>query len=99
MTAPPGVFLSHSHRDKPAARRLARELRPYGFPVWIDEAELRLGAELNATLRARIEESDVVVVVASTASAKSTWVALEVQHAQANGKTVVPFYVDAVESA
>jgi hypothetical protein len=96
MTAPPGVFLSHSHRDKLVARRLARELRPYGLPVWIDEAELRLGAELDATLRAQIEESDVVVVVASVASAESTWVALELQHARAHRKTIVPFYADQV---
>jgi hypothetical protein len=96
MTAPPVVFLSHSHQDKRAARRLARELRPYGLPIWVDEAELRLGAELSVTLRAQIEESDVLVVVASAASAASTWVALEVRHAQAHGKTIVPFYIDQV---
>ena len=90
------VFLSHSHHDKHAARRLARELRPYGVPTWVDEAELRLGAELTATLRARIEESAVVVVIASAASAASTWVALEVRHARAHGTTVVPFYIESV---
>jgi hypothetical protein len=67
--------------------------------VWIDEAQLRLGAELGATLRARIEESDVVVVIASAASAASVWVALEVRHARAHSKTIVPFYVESVESA
>ena len=94
-----GVFLSHSHQDKRIARRLARELRPYRFRVWIDEAELRLGVELGATLRAHIEESDVVVVVASAAASASTWVALEIEHARAHGKLVVPFYVEPVASA
>ena len=50
--------------------------------MWIDEAELRFGAQLGATLQARIEEPDVVVVVASEASAISTWVAFEIRHAQ-----------------
>jgi hypothetical protein len=96
MTAPPAVFLSHSHQDKGAARRLAGELRPYAFPVWIDEAELRFGAQLGATLQARIEESDVVVVVASAASARSTWVALEIRYAQEHGKPIVPLYIESI---
>jgi len=37
------VFLSHSHKDKPFARKLAVDLRHAGHIVWIDEAEILVG--------------------------------------------------------
>lgn len=38
------VFLSHSHRDKVFARKLANDLRISKIRVWIDEAEIKIGA-------------------------------------------------------
>jgi hypothetical protein len=76
-----------------------RELRPHGVAVWIDESELRIGAVLSSELRARIEASDTLVVVATAASAASEWVALEVEHARRSGTTVIPVYVEPVETA
>jgi hypothetical protein len=93
------VFLSHSHRDKAAARRLARQLGAHGFRVWLDERELQVGAALGATLRGHIEAADLVVVVATSASARSAWVAMELDHARAHGRPIVPFLVDRVADA
>lgn len=94
----PSVFLSYSHADRNVARRLVRELGPHGIRVWIDESELRLGAVLSSTLRDRIEAADVLVVVASAASAASRWVALEVAHAHQHGTSIVPVYIEPVDT-
>jgi hypothetical protein len=98
METEPGVtvFLSHSHRDKVVARRLLRELGARGFRAWLDEREPRLGAALTTTIRGQIEAADVVLVVASTASAESKWVALELDHARGRGRPIIPLLIEPV---
>lgn len=91
---PPRVFLSHTHADKPIVRVLMRRLLAHGVPVWIDERELILGTELAPSIRGHLEGCDVVVVLASQASAASPWVAREVAFAREHGKPIVPFFVD-----
>ena len=98
MLEPPRIFVSYTHRDKLVVRRLVRELRDYRFDVWIDEAELRLGAMLSAALQAHIEHADVVLVVASAASSTSPGVVIELAPARAHGKTIVPVFVEDVKT-
>ena len=93
------VFLSHSHRDKRLARRLVRRLTAHGITTWIDERELRLGAALSASIQAQIEASDVLLVVATEASAASTWVGLEIACAREHGKTIIPVLFEPVDRA
>jgi len=92
------VFVSHSHEDKSIARRIARFLRRYGVEAWLDERELRLGNRLDEAIRSAIRESEVVVVVASHAAARSQWVAREVAFATDSSPalSVCPVYVDDV---
>ena len=95
----PRVFLSHSHRDKRLARRVVRQLTAHRIAVWIDERELRLGAVLSASIRAQIEASDVLLVIATEASAASTWVGLEIACAREHGKTIIPILFEPVDRA
>jgi len=92
------VFVSHSHEDKSIAKRIARFLRGYGLEAWLDERELRLGSRLDDPIRSAIRESDVVVVVASHAAARSQWVEREVAFATDSSPTIAvcPVYVDDV---
>lgn len=92
------VFISYSHHDKIIARRLLRELGARGFRAWLDEEELRFGAALRTTIRGQIEAADAVLVVASAASAASEWVGLELEHARAHGRLIVPLLIEAVAS-
>jgi hypothetical protein len=75
---PPGVFLSHTWRDKPFARRLAADLTRLGARVWIDEAEIKLGDSLIEKIRSGIDEMDYLAVILSPASVDSPWVQREV---------------------
>lgn len=73
------VFLSHSHADKPIARRLAKDLRAAGITVWIDEAELKIGESLVSRIGKAIDANDYLIVLLSGASVKSEWVTREVE--------------------
>jgi hypothetical protein len=70
----PHVFLSHSHRDKPFVRALARKLSEYGVGVWVDEGELKIGDSLIERISAVIQETPLLIAVLSPTSVKSNWV-------------------------
>ena len=74
----PSIFLSHSHTDKPFARRLAKDLADLGIRVWIDEAEIQVGDSLIEKIREGIDAVDYVGVVLSKISVASEWVKKEV---------------------
>lgn len=93
------IFLSHSHVDKPFARRLANDLVRIGIRVWIDEAEIRVGDSLIEKIREGIDSVQYVGVVLSKTSVKSEWVKKEVDIAmnqEIEGKRVkvLPLLVD-----
>ncbi|WP_203368849.1 toll/interleukin-1 receptor domain-containing protein [Cysteiniphilum marinum] len=71
------VFLSHSHDDKPFARKLATSLRASGHGVWIDEAEINIGDSLIEKIRDGIDEVDYVAAILSSNSINSAWVTKE----------------------
>lgn len=68
------IFLSHSHADKPFARRLAADLIRHGVRVWIDEAEIEVGDSLIAKIRAGLDEMDYVGAILSPDAVHSQWV-------------------------
>ena len=71
------VFLSHTHSDKPFARRLAVDLRRQGHIVWIDEAEIDIGESLIEKIREGIDQVDYLIAVLSKKSTQSEWVKRE----------------------
>lgn len=71
------IFLSHSHTDKPFARRLATDLRKAGHGVWIDEAEINIGDSLIEKIRNGLDQVDYVAAILSSSSINSPWVIRE----------------------
>lgn len=71
------VFLSHSHVDKPFARKLGADLRKSGHAVWIDEAEIDIGDSLIEKIREGIDQVDYVAAIISANSVESKWVTRE----------------------
>src|SRR5262245_12646286 len=76
-----GLFLSHSHEDKPFVRRLAKDLRDAGARVWLDAAEILVGDSLLNKMSQAIDETEYLGVALSRASVKSNWVRVEVEQA------------------
>jgi len=97
-----GVFICHSHEDKPFARRLAIAIAGSGFKVWLDEAEIRIGESLIGKIEAGITDATHLIAVISRASVTSRWCQEELRMAlnrQIQGKNiaVLPVVVDDCE--
>src|SRR5438128_2553362 len=84
------VFISYSRQDAAYVLRLQRELRERGKDVWLDVEGIRAGEVFPAALRTAIEGSDAFVFVISPDSVRSQFCELEVDHAVALNKRVVP---------
>lgn len=96
------IFLSHSHTDKPFARRLAADLRKAGHAVWIDEAEINIGDSLIEKIRDGLDQVDYVAAILSSASIASTWVTRELDIAsnreiEEKRVVVLPLLLEPVE--
>ncbi|HEY1710542.1 MAG TPA: toll/interleukin-1 receptor domain-containing protein [Rhizomicrobium sp.] len=73
------IFLSHSHSDKPFARKIAADMRAYGHSVWIDEAEINIGDSLINKIREGLDRVDYVCAILSKNSIDSAWVQKELE--------------------
>jgi len=98
----PSIFLSHSHPDKPFAKKLANDLRRAGYIVWIDEAEIKIGDSLIEKIRDGLDRVDYVAALLSKASIDSQWVKKELDIASnreidENRVVVLPLLLEDVE--
>ncbi len=94
------IFISHSHSDKHIARTTARYLRAYGIDPWLDERELRLGDRLDDALQQHIRASSVIAVLATSASASSKWVTMEIEFANKSNPPIpiCPIFLESLQT-
>ncbi len=86
------VFISHNYKDKPMARKIAKELNRYGIKAWIDESEIKLGDSLIEKIRDGLDHMDFLVALISDNSIHSEWVKKELDiamNSEIEGKRVV----------
>jgi hypothetical protein len=77
-----GIFLSHTHTDKPFVRRLKTALNERGVSdVWVDEAEIMVGDTLTQKIEEGLTKTRYFGVVLSPSSIKSRWVQKELETA------------------
>lgn len=75
-----GIFLSHTHEDKPFVNQLRDSLKQRGVQkVWVDEAEIMIGDSLIRKIQEGIEKSEYFGVVLSKRSVESSWVQQELE--------------------
>ncbi|GAB2549825.1 toll/interleukin-1 receptor domain-containing protein [Spirosoma aerophilum] len=78
------VFISYSRIDQEFANRIAEDLRKHGIEVWIDFEGLNPGTpDWELAIRAAVEESFAVLLIATPNSMKSPFVRSEVLLTQA----------------
>lgn len=72
------LFVSYAHDDRwPFTERFLQDLRDLGWPIWVDNSEIRVGTENWGTaVRKAIENASKVVLVATPSAARSR----QVQH-------------------
>lgn len=51
------VFLSHAHKDREFALRLAGDLKRAGLHVWLDQWDLRPGESIATAVEQALQES------------------------------------------
>ena len=71
------VFISHSAKDKPAARELAERLCKDGLHVWLDDWEIKPGDPSLLKIQEGLEQARSLVLLMSKHASKSEWVTFE----------------------
>jgi hypothetical protein len=93
------IFISHSSKDKWAARRISDDIEKLGATTFLDEKDIRTGQSLDESIKSNLKNSDDFLILISPSSLKSEWVLIELGGAIALEKKIVPIllYVGANE--
>jgi hypothetical protein len=86
---PGQVFVSYSRHDAEYVRRLVDFLRHSGFDVWSDEG-IDVGTQWVDVVRGKIDTCAAFVLIMTPDSERSTWVARELERANARAKPILP---------
>ncbi len=84
------VFISHSSKDKWAARRISQDIESLGGVTFLDEKDIRTGESLDSSIKAHLTDSEHFLILLSPASVTSEWVLIELGGAMALGKHIIP---------
>ena len=84
------VFISHSSKDKWAARRISQDIEAIGVQTFLDEKDIKTGESLDQSIKKQLNDCDDFLILLSPASIKSEWVLIELGGAMALGKHIVP---------
>jgi hypothetical protein len=84
------VFICYAREDSNFVLKLAANLKGRGVPVWLDQWDIPLGANWNATIDDAIYSSEHFLIVLSPNSVGSNEVSGELLLALKNKKHVVP---------
>ena len=90
------IFISHSSKDKPFAKRLINELsQDKSLNFWIDEKEMLVGDDIQKSVTENLKTSDYLMLLISNNSINSPWVNFEVSQfiGFAEGKNIIPIIV------
>lgn len=98
------VFLSHNKQQKPWVRRLYKFLRDNGLNVFFDEESIAPGENIVTAIENGLANSRHVLLVLSTSSLSSEWVAMETQIAihgdpSAQKQRLIPIIIEDVNSS
>lgn len=90
------AFISHATEDKDLVRPLAKRLREFGFSIWYDEFELKVGDSLRRSIDHGLANSRFGIVVLSTAFFSKNWPQYEldglVTKELSVGKVILPIW-------
>lgn len=89
------IFLSYARDDQAKAARIAAALDKAGHGVWWDR-DIHAGSRFSLEIEAALSNAEVVVVLWSSASIRSTWVHDEAGYGRDHGR-LLPVLIEAVE--
>lgn len=84
------VFISHSSKDLWIATVIAGKIEAVGGKCWLDEKDLEGGDIIAADIISGIDACHEAIVLVSSHSVQSQWVAFEIGGVRAQHKRVTP---------
>jgi hypothetical protein len=90
------VFISYSHKDKPAADGACATLEARGIRCWIAPRDVRPGGDWSESIIEAINGARVMVLVFSAHANGSAQIKREVERAVAKGIPVIPLRIEDV---
>jgi hypothetical protein len=90
------IFLSYANEDRETAAALAKVLEGAGWTVWW-ERNIPADQTWRSVFVDAINEAHHVIVLWSTHSVQSPWVAEEAEQGRALGKSLIPVRIEAVD--
>ena len=99
MTKPTTIFISYKTGEDDGLTFCANTIRQFleqhanGYQVWMDTQSLKAGEEWNRQIYEQIPRSDVLLLLVAEATAKSNWVAREVDFAKGARVTILPVLI------
>ena len=93
------VFISYSRKDSEIAAIIQKKLKDEGLNVFIDQEDLSGGEHFTPELARSIEESLIVLFLASANSYGSKWTSKEIHFAieKKEDKAILPYRIDDAE--
>ena len=91
---PVETFLSHADEDKKIARKLADSLAKHGFRVFVAHDDIGIGEEWEKTLKDKILQSELFLVLLSKNFYNAYFTDQEVGIALAYNKRIFPIRID-----
>jgi hypothetical protein len=91
---PLDAFISHSTKDGDLARTICEGLEERGLRCWLATRDVPPGGTYGAEIIKGIRESNVFLLLLSTASSASTQVEREAERASHYEKRIIPIVVD-----
>jgi uncharacterized RDD family membrane protein YckC len=86
----PFAFFSYARDDAQFALQLAKDLKARGFPVWLDQLDIRPGQRWDKAVEDALASCPRMLVILSPSSVASTNVMDEVSFALEEQKTLIP---------
>jgi len=88
------TFLSHAHKDRVIARKLADELRNYSMDAFVAHEDIKLGDKWESTIFERIKNCDLFIALLSHNFHQAHYTDHEVGIAYGLGKIILPLSID-----
>lgn len=87
------LFLSHKTKDKPLMKSFENGLKFLGYSTWIDQANMPMGANLQAALKISIDQCDCLIAWLTEEYMGSDYCRAELLYAKQQGKIIISFGV------
>ena len=84
-------FLSHKSKDKPFMRTFENGFKFLGYDTWLDEVNMPMGSNIQAALKASIDECDCFIAWLNDEYMQSDYCKAELLYAKQLGKIILPF--------